>query len=488
MHLPHDPKPEDDPGLAIPLQLRASQQAVLDQLHNHVAFTEALILVCGPKGAGKSSVLEVFLEQASDYANLAFIPNPTNTSLESLRSKILRQLVTLDAYAADDTLLEALQRNIKPGRQHLIIAIDEAVAIPAALLNELQELTASRHLFNPEHQISVILAGDDNWAARVSKGMKIRAAHNDKEPPVLVDVQPLSPRECLWFARKLASTRQVTLSDEQINNLLKDTLGYPGNIQQKLTTFLLPRQAALTEEQTALDQPSAQPAGQQDNSRKVIILVVAAALVLLVVSIALNWPGSEPPTQPEVPDQIPADLAEPLADTSNTPPEESSVVMNFDDALNRLRYAAREREEELGQEAELADSIEQLTAPLSYLRHHPLPEMTEDVPANTSLPYDHAELLSRASDRVVLQVAALNEPARLDAFLAEFEHPQRAVYQTRRQQTIWYIVVVGDFSSVAAARAYLENEGSALQTLQAWPKSINTVQQEIAALNPNGGA
>lgn len=475
------PSHAQEPGLAIPLQIRPSQQSVLDQLHNHVAFTEALILLCGPRGAGKSSVLEVFLEQASDYANLAFIPAPANLSIETLRSKLLRQLVTLDAFAADDSLLEALQRNIKPGRQHLIIAIDEAAAMPPTLLAELQELTASRHLFNPEHRISVILAGDDHWAGRVTKGMKLGSARSDQEPPVRVEVRPFTPRECLWFARKLADTQKTPLSDERIKSLLSDTLGYPGDIQRKLAGILLPANSTTPAEDNADDEP-VRPPRQQDNSRLVITLVVVAALASLAIGVALNWPDTDSAAgQPSA-----VVVAEPAATEEPIQPDDTSagtpVVMDFNQAMNRLREAAQER----GTEPD--ELIEQLVEPVEYLRQNPLPERQEPPASGASSPYDHTELLNREPDRVVLQVAALNDPARLDTFLTEFEHPQQRIYQTRRQGTLWYIVVVGDFSSVAEARSYLDNAGSNLQALQAWPKSIAAVQQEIAASTPDGGA
>ena len=283
-----------DPGLAIPTKITTSQQAVLDQLHNHVAFSESLIFLSGPKGAGKTTLLEVFLEQASDYANLAYIPSPKQTKPAALRSKLLRQLVNLNAYSTDDSLLEALQRNLKPDRQHLIICIDNGDSLANSILAELQELVASRHLFNEAHRMSVVIAGEASWVKRASKGISLAA----QEAPVVVTIPAFFKREQQWFARKLAATQGDNLDAPHrragaVDAWLAKTDGYPGQIQAVLEEELLQRphteRAMHARRQRLQEQPaeSANPGYTRWLSRQQLVIILVGAVALIALAIGL---------------------------------------------------------------------------------------------------------------------------------------------------------------------------------------------------------
>lgn len=491
-------EPPSDPGLAIATKITASQQTVLDQLHNHVAFSETLIFLCGPDGAGKSTILEVFLEQASDYGNLAYIPQPSKTHTEALRSKILRQLVSLDAYSTDDSLLEALQRNIKAGRQHLVICVDNGATLPPAILSELQELVTSRHLFNPEHRVSVVIAGEAAWAKRAIKGLALGAS----EPPIAVQIPTLFKREQNWFARKLIDTQQAELKEQEIQQILATTQGYPGQIQRAMEKRLLgkPVQASLAKDET---NPS--PASLVD--WKLVAIIVLAAMIALSVALWLHT-GRDAGNEEEVESPVvslndantPAET-EPVEEASAedvSTEEASSTVMDYNQAMTRLRQRAEQ------QPANTTDLQFQLIQPLNHLEQNPLSEAEEPLNEETTAPpeaeaasdeetepsqanhsvwhqaYDNLELWQRDSSRYVLQVAAFNDTARLNQFLSTFEHSDQAIYHTLRNNQNWYIVLIGDFVDADSGRSYLENAAPELQAIQPWLKAMRLVHDDLA--------
>ncbi|RUO29179.1 hypothetical protein CWE12_09335 [Aliidiomarina sedimenti] len=497
------PEQSQEPGLAIATKITASQQAILDQLHNHVAFSESLIFLSGPPGAGKSTILEVFLEQASDYANLAYLPQPSKINADAMRSKILRQLVSLDAFSTDDRILEALQRNMKPGRQHLVVCVDNGESLPAAILSELQELATSRHLFKPDQRVSVVIAGSAEWIKRASKGLSL----GSKEPASRIEVSPFSKREQASFARKLVETQSKSIPEEKLSAVLQQTQGYPGEIQQALETLLLkpkaaPRSAkrgeATSNEKGAAKAPKS---GSALNKLLLLMTVIAFALALYVAwMLHEGQPGDrEPESLPVETEVETSNEPEPAPAGQETPPvvvepADDGVAMDYDQAITRLRERSSQRQEQA--------SVEELTAPLSEQPDTITPAPVAEQPAEASASadasdeaetaYDNQELWQRNAQRYVLQVAAFSDAARLELFLNEFSHPQLRIYQTLRDDESWYFVVVGDYPSAQAARDYVaeqsEQEDSELQGLQPWPKSIAGVRQDLAPVMGDNAA
>lgn len=498
-----------DPGLNIPTKITTSQQSVLDQLHNHVAFSESLVFLSGPVGAGKTTLLEVFLEQASDYANLAYIPNPHQTKPATLRSTLLRQLVSLDAYSTDDSLLEALQRNLKPGRQHLVICIDNGATLASQILAELQELVSSRHLFSEEHRVSVIIAAESNWVKRASKGVSLGAS----EAPVIIDIPAFFKREQQWFARKLAATQGDNVdaphrNEGQISQWLARTEGYPGQIQAVLEEELLQRphtERAIQARRKRLEDHSDTPMKPNrwlSTNQLLVILVGTVALIALAIGI-YSWQNEAPNTPPSLAgtqeeantDTSTPELSQEVADTSSAEPSaptlessQDSLAMDYEQAMDRLREQAEERPaprdiqfqlvqpvEYLNQQSSAAQSqTDEPQAPIDAQPEAPEPEVHPY--ANV---YDNLTLWQRSPERYVFQVAAFNSEARLEQFLADFSHPQLSIYQTFRNQQDWYMVVVGDFDDADAARAYLDSNED-LQKIQPWLKALRLVHEDLA--------
>ncbi|MCC5879943.1 MAG: AAA family ATPase [Idiomarina sp.] len=527
-HLANESATDDrDPGLAIPTKITTSQQSVLDQLHNHVAFSETLIFLSGPVGAGKSTILEVFLEQASDYANLAFSAEPGKGSADALRTKLLRQLVSLDAYSTDDSLLEALQRNIKPGRQHLVICIDNGPSLPGRILSELQELVSSRHLFNPEHRVSVVIAGESGWVKRASKGVAL----GNSEPPVLVEVPAFFKREQQWFARKLIATQQNqndvvdakinALDEAAINDLLNQTQGFPGQIQAQLEDQLLVQpytekamQARNRKLASTATQATPAAAKKLTSNQLVFVLVGLAAIIAIAVAAWLhttqdNEPAtveSEPATATFTPPILPTDEAEIHQESEDT----TAPVMDYQQAMQRLRERAdtqppprdiqfqlvqpvnylqnQAQEESVTTQPDAEQADEPPTEEAATEQSPSVDEEEEVVEAENLNPwlhaYDNLELWQRDANRYVFQVAAFNSEPRLMQFLAGFEHPEMAIYQTLRDQQPWYMVVIGDFTSANAAQAYLASNDD-LQSIQPWLKAVRLVHQDLAPVMNN---
>ncbi|RUO23867.1 hypothetical protein CWE09_11990 [Aliidiomarina minuta] len=486
-------------SLAMPLQITASQQEMLERLHNHTAFSEQIILLCGPQGAGKSSILEVFLEQASDYANLAYLPSPGNLQPTSIRKRLLKQLVQLDAYATQDTLEEALQRNLKSGTQHIVIVVDDASGLPPAILTEFQSLLANSELNTRQTRFSVILAGSLDWAARAKKGLSLGAA----EPPVVLKVEPFNSTEKAWFARSLLDTQPVQVSDHRLRELLPGMGGYPGDIQKKLQDLVMPPKP----------KPQQSPGQENDNSKrnsswlsaahnKVLVIVAVAALLSLAFTLFLHREtlqdklSAEPSGEQESaieqtpPGQGPDTVVETAAE--ETEPEATSpTTLDYGDMLSRLRQSSQENRSERDLRFQLVQPLQALQdaeveveeAPEAPAEDTTAPIAEVDAAENDWLnSYDNQALWKAEADSYVLQIGAFSEENRLQSFLSEFENElDTMIYHTERNDSDWYVITLGRFASAEEARAYLEQD-DALGELQPWPKSVAAIHNELAVV------
>lgn len=480
-------------GLAMPLQITGSQQEMLERLHNHTAFSEQIILLCGPPGAGKSSILEVFLEQASDYANLAYLPSPSRLKPASIRKRLLQQLVKLDGYATDDTLEEALQRNLKSGTQHIVIVVDDAPSLPPAVLNEFQSLLANSELNTRQTRFSVILAGSLDWAARAKKGLSLGAA----EPPVVLKVEPFNVTEKAWFARSLLDTQPVHVSDHKLRDLLTNMSGYPGDIQKQLQNLVMPPKPS-PQQDTAQEEDRAGHKGTWWSAphNKVLIIIAVAALLSLMFTIFLHRETlqekltSEPVVeQGSIAEEIPAQQEpegadEPITEDTEAPAA-GAATLDYQDTLNRLRQSSQGNRSERDLRFQLVQPLQVLENAEVAAESEYASELTTEVAApddNWLNRYDNQALWQADADNYVLQIAAFSEEDRLQNFLSEFESQlETMVYHTQRNDSDWYVITLGPFASAEQARAYIAQD-DALSELQPWPKSVAAVHNELAVV------
>ncbi|WP_305420707.1 SPOR domain-containing protein [Photobacterium leiognathi] len=57
-----------------------------------------------------------------------------------------------------------------------------------------------------------------------------------------------------------------------------------------------------------------------------------------------------------------------------------------------------------------------------------------------------------------------------------------AIYKTRRDGKIWFIVISGDYKTAKQARTAIRALPNELKALRPWPKPYKKIQQEIERL------
>lgn len=517
--------------LAAPVQANISQQRILERLHYVSGFSEQVVFLHGPQGAGKSTLIELFLEQASDYAEVAFISANGKQADAHLRTQILTQL-----YGTIQVSNARLGEQMTRLRQisHAIIVIDDADRLSQGFINELQQAIVQVLAQAPGSRVSVVLSGLTSWAKQFQE------MHSGAELPLLMAVEPFSFSEQYDFVcAMLPKALQASWTQQRHRRELATLTGYPGEIQRHLERNLRPQAMDLGDGVAPYDRGAtddddgvAVALGQHTKRRRAAVrgapisLFKMALLVMLGSGIALaavyhqsiaeqydvlaarfaEEPVVEATTEPDVTtDEVATDnvaTAEisanvPAVETPETAEKEAQtdvaadsippdLAISFDDALFDLNSAAQlETTEGTVNLAFARNRDAQATETVAESVPESAPEpVQEATPASNSVTqaYDNEWALAQPAGNYTLQLNMLSSPEWLDTFLTNNNLNDSArVYQYGEDANQRLVTLYGSFDSAAAARAAIAGLPANVQNLQPFPKSFAAIQQNINA-------
>ena len=513
--------------VAAPVKTKPSQQQVIDQLHEQCQQSVSLIMLHGKEGSGKTTIAEVFLEQASEYAEVAFISANERSTNDRLRAQILNQL--FGTISIND---ESLSRQIQRQRplKHAIVVIDNGEQLSESFMAEC--ISTLTQLSAIGQRTSIIITGDSRWAQQQRPAPHLRV-----QGPTMIEVQPLSHDEQIRFVQALLPEKQRSFWNlERIQQFLNSIHGFPGEIQQRLQ-FTLTTQAARyrdthtdenADDKDASEQSTAKHSPEQNNRRKMRLWPII--LVTVVISLAfagfLNkeqltayWqqvnPESAAPTETTAGDAA-NNTTESAAETAAEATEQAASLPSFEplterslelvpaelaasyrNALGTLNTVAAseitEGEISLGfikkqqpQEAEPVGSSDQPSAAESGIDTvvaEPEPEVQAEQPKpqpqqpQRALPFQTQWALDQSSGNYTLQISIISDPQLLRNFRNDYGIAGNTqVYQRADQR---YVVIFGSYPSIEQARAAATQLPAEVQQMEPWAKSFASVQSDI---------
>jgi len=511
--------------VAAPVKTKPSQQQVIDQLHEQCQQSVSLIMLHGKEGSGKTTIAEVFLEQASEYAEVAFISANERSTNDRMRAQILNQL--FGTISIND---ESLSRQIQRQRplKHAIVVIDNGKQLSESFMAEC--ISTVTQLSAIGQRTSIIVTGDSRWAQQQRPAPHLRV-----QGPTMIEVQPLNHDEQIRFVQALLPEKQRSFWNlERIQQFLNSIHGFPGEIQQRLQ-FTLTTQAARYRDTTAdenadgkeaSEQSTAKHSPEQNNRRNMRLWPII--LVTVVISLAfagfLNkeqltayWQQVNPESAlsaettaeettntateaaPEATEQA-ASLPsfEPLTERSlELVPAE--LAASYRNALGTLNTVAAseitEGEISLGfikqqqpQEAEpVGQSNEQSPAEagIDTVVAQPEPEVKAEQPEpqpqqaqqKRALPFQTQWALDQNAGSYTLQISIISDPQLLRDFRNDYGITGNTqVYQRADQR---YVVIFGSYLSIEQARAAATQLPAEVQQMEPWAKSFASVQSDI---------
>ncbi|WP_278373877.1 ATP-binding protein, partial [Idiomarina abyssalis] len=275
--------------VAAPVKTKPSQQQVIDQLHQNCQQSVSLIMLHGKEGSGKTTIAEVFLEQASEYAEVAFISANERSTNDRLRAQILNQLFGTISIN-DESLSRQMQRQ-RP-LNHAIIVIDNGELLSESFLAEC--ISTVTQLSAIGQRTSIIITGDSRWAQQQRPAPHLRV-----QGPTMIEVQPLNHDEQIRFVQALLPEKQRSFWNlERIQQFLNSIHGFPGEIQQRLQLTLTTQAARYRDTNAeenanntnASEQSKANHKPEQGSRRKMRLwpILLIAALMSLAFAGFLN--------------------------------------------------------------------------------------------------------------------------------------------------------------------------------------------------------
>jgi len=230
----------------------------LELLIHLISNSRQALIVCGPEGIGKSTLLKALQEHKAGSWLYCLVQGTAALSL----GKILEQtaLVIKQNFPEQQSkTLTGAYRLIESQHKKIVLIIDEAGHLTPGLINTLIEYSEK----NPVLRVIFVLTHDDLYVKN-SSDSAIDDCH-------LIEIPPLSEKQCGEFLQYLSTKprSQVTfneINDSMMEAVYRKTHGIPGRIITEL--------------------PSLEGVKQSNNS---LLVLVAAVTGLVILALGIQW-------------------------------------------------------------------------------------------------------------------------------------------------------------------------------------------------------
>ena len=230
----------------------------LELLIHLISNSRQALVVCGPEGIGKSTLLKVLQEHKIESWFYCLVQGNADLSFEKIQEQIA-QVIKQNKPDQQVQALSGVFRLVESQHKKIVLMIDEAGHLAPGLINTIIEYAAN----NPVLRVIFVLTHDDLYVKNTSDSA-IDDCH-------LIEIPPLSEKQCGEFLQYLATKprSQVAfneISDDMIEAIYRETQGIPGRIIAEL--------------------PGLEGAKQSDNSLWILIAAVAG---LVALALGIQW-------------------------------------------------------------------------------------------------------------------------------------------------------------------------------------------------------
>ena len=112
------------------------------------------------------------------------------------------------------------------------------------------------------------------------------------------------------------------------------------------------------------------------------------------------------------------------------------------------------------------------------------PKLVETKPAASSKSAQEQKILSWSASSYTIQLLGVsNQKAAQDYIAQQSNKAQLLLFKSKRLGKDWYVVIVGNYASIAQARSAIEDLPGVQRKAGPWPRQLGAIQQEIRAAN-----
>jgi DamX protein len=496
----------------------------LDQLTHLIRFSEPVVVVSGPPGSGKTTLMDRFAAQAGEPLRLCLM---RGEAMESLPDRLAR---TLGVDSAPDELeVVALWAARTDTSERLVIVVDDAEGLDQHACGRLTRLLQAAH----GDRVRLVLSGDERLERRIAWSLEGQAGVRRLELPRLSVEETAS-----YLVYRLAVAGyngESPFTTTEVRGICKAADGRPAAINRLADDVL--REHHLR----ASTKPPG-PASGRDKSQGG--LWASVVLGILAVGIYVGWhslstridispelPLITRATERDIPLALPPATRDTLpAGPSRAPLDETTAARRGQHRAPQVTPAHTSGEPNLLMTAaSTASGVSQAGPPISPARDAielsatpfaaarqtgtgsrtdsagPLrrvdiataePEQTSSgvklaatpgAPADTAAaesrhgPHREAWLLAQPADLFSLQLLGSRNEKAVVRFIEEhhLDLDETAYYQGHFKDSEWFVLLYGLYPSREAAIEARDALPAALRKSRPWPRSLESVHSAI---------
>lgn len=502
------------------------RQHLLDQIVEFSLYSNAMIAVTGPLGAGKSTLAKNFRDRFADEAVCVSVAATMfmnqNQFLESLQDALSFKPVEGGDIAAAINQVCQYAAELDLEARSLILIIDDAHELSAEVLQLLTKLLESC----VDSSIHTLLFGENQLDSLLQSTLSAQA----QERLAVFPLDGFASDETLEYIRfKLATagfTKELPISGGSVGDIHNSSQGMPGVINRLAISALNAAAPAgepdefadvgplysgeriqQLEDYEKVEALAAYEREAEETGEKALVWMAnmqpkywaaAGALVVLLTVTLLFWD-----TAPIETESAPIAVAvTPTTDTRTVAvaaqgglvamPEQATLVTAVvEEADATVRAVASHQAS--GAVLAAASEVESVVTSSS-----PAPEIidpaADTVPVAETVEVQETAVLAKASPFVerlleaspqyyAVQLLASHSEANISKFVAELGDDQPAGYfETRFQGKPWFVAVLAVFEDRAQATRAIDSMPVKLRSNEPWVRSVAGIQTDIREL------
>lgn len=488
-----------------------SQTQLCERLRHLTQFSSHLLYVSGEEGSGKSTICRALVD--SDFNQKTILLALRNSVDDAaVRQQILRQIAYDGAFNARLSLVDSLVQLSDQIQHELTICIDDAHYLSEQIFDEFVQLVELRLRNKIDFKFNVILFAETEWVDN-----RMAKSDDSSRHIVELEVEQLEPKAALKFVNTLfeqAGYEPAFANQDAILRQIESCQGNPDALTRCAAAIM---KGEVFIPGTVRQKPASAAAEHSSPSRSFYYAGIIG--VIMVAGVAGSWLYDSyraEPSSTELSVDIPEEISTPLPPTETltaTAPKSASepeiLAANWDDELpesidesitltekprvvdDKKRVVVNDEQvnEMIAQQVKAEQDIPAKKAP-----QQKAPQQNEPQP-RTNPPVDEqgtfkltptAELLSKPAQHYTFQIAGLSKISLLQRYLSEHQFDQQVwYYKTLRKDKEWYVVLYGDFETVAQANAAKAKLPASIKKASPWMKTFSQVQRDLQKNSAN---
>lgn len=209
------------------ITLERSQK--LDLLIHLITNLRQSLVICGPNGIGKTTVLSELKDRKNNIWPIVTIQSSEILSFEGIQKQIVQFLIQYDSKHKNQGLSSVLSSLDKQNQKVVVLIDNSGQLVPGLISNIIQYAIASESLR------IVFSLTQDELHLKNSSDKSINDCH-------FIEIPPLTEKQCGIFLQNLSSKPNAGVSYSAINEQLvekvyRQTHGIPGKIVSELPKF-----------------------------------------------------------------------------------------------------------------------------------------------------------------------------------------------------------------------------------------------------------